>query len=59
MPRSLDGHRQFTLMPHTIPGNTTRNDTPTLSQKVSEQAGILEIDRYLIQTKSTGTSSLK
>jgi hypothetical protein len=59
MPSPLDGHRQLTLMTHAISGDATRNDPPPLSQKVPEQAGIFEIDRRFIQTKSTGTSSLK
>jgi hypothetical protein len=59
MPSPLDGHRQFTLMTHTIPGNAARNNAPALRQKISEQTGVFEINRRLFQAKSAGTPSLK
>jgi hypothetical protein len=59
MPSPFHGHCQLTLMTHAISGNAARNDTPPLRQEIPEQAGILEIDRRFIQTKSAGTPSLK
>ena len=38
MPSPLDGHCQFTLMAHAIPGNAARNDPPPLRQKIPQEA---------------------
>jgi hypothetical protein len=59
MPRPLDGHRQFTLMAHAIPGNTARNDPTPLRQKIPKKPGVFKVDRCLFQAKSAGTSSLE
>jgi hypothetical protein len=59
MPSPFHGHCQLALMTHAISRNAAWNDPPPLGQKIPEQAGILEIDRRFIQTKSAGTPSLK
>jgi hypothetical protein len=59
MPSPLDGSRQFALMPHTIAGDTPRNDTTPLSEKVPQQTDIFKIDRPFVDTKSTGPAALE
>jgi hypothetical protein len=59
MSSPLDGHRQFTLVTHAIPGNAARNDPSSLRQKIPEEPGVFKVDRQFIQTKSTGASPLK
>jgi hypothetical protein len=48
VPGPLDGRRQFTLVPHAIAGNTSRDNPAPLSEKVSQQPDIFEIDRPFV-----------
>lgn len=59
MPGPLDGGRQFTLMPHAIAGNTSRDNPTALGQKVSQQSDIFKIDRPFFDTKPTRPATLK
>jgi hypothetical protein len=55
----LDRNGQLTLMTHAVSGNAARNDPAALRQKIPEQAGILKVNRRLVQAKPAGPSSLK
>jgi hypothetical protein len=57
MPSPLDGGRQFSLVSHAIAGDAPRNDPAPLSEKVSEQPDIFEIDRRFINTKPERSSA--
>jgi hypothetical protein len=59
MPSPLDGHCQFTLMAHAIPGNTARNDSSPLRQKIPKKPCVFKVDRRLFQAESAGTPSLE
>jgi len=59
VPSPLDSGRQFALMPHAIAGDAPRDNPTPLSQKVSQQPDIFEIDRPLLDTKPARPSTLK
>jgi hypothetical protein len=46
-------------MPHTIAGDTPRDNPTPLSEKISQQPDIFEIDRSLVNTKSTRPATLE
>jgi hypothetical protein len=59
MPSPLHGSRQFPLVPHTIAGDAPRDNPAPLSQEVSQQPDIFEIDRPFIDTKPARPPALK
>jgi hypothetical protein len=59
VPSPLDGGRQFALVPHAIAGDAPWNNPAPLSEKVSEQPDVFEIDRPFVDTKSTRPSALE
>jgi hypothetical protein len=59
VPSPLDGSRQFALVPHAIAGDAPRNDPTPLSEKVSQQPDIFEIDRRFIDTKPARSPALE
>jgi hypothetical protein len=59
MPSPLDGDRQLTLMAHTVSRNTAGDDPSSLGQEISQQPGILEINRGLLQAEAARPSPLK
>jgi len=59
VPSPFDGSRQLALVPHAIAGDTPRDDPTPLSEKISQQPDIFEIDRSLVDTKSTRPATLK
>jgi hypothetical protein len=59
MARSLDSDGQLTLMAHAVSRNTAWDDPPPLSQEISQQPGVLEIDRSLLQAEAARPPPLK
>jgi hypothetical protein len=59
VPGPLDGGCQFALVSHAITGDAPRNYPTPLSQKILQQAHILEIDRPFVDTKSTRPAALE
>jgi hypothetical protein len=59
VPGPFDCSRQLALVSHTIAGDTPRDDPTPLSEKISQQPDIFEIDRSLVDTKSTRPATLK
>jgi hypothetical protein len=59
VPSPLDGGRQFALVPHAIAGDASRDNPTPLSEKVSEQPDVFEIDRPFVDTKPARPSALK
>jgi len=59
VPSPLDGSRQFALVPQAIAGDAPRDNPTPLSEKVSQQPDIFEIDRPFINTKPARSPTLK
>jgi hypothetical protein len=59
VPSPLDGGRQFALVPHAIAGDAPWDNPTPLSEKVSEQPDVFEIDRPFVDTKPARPSALK
>jgi len=59
VPSPFDGSRQLALVPHAIAGDTPRDNPTPLSEKISQQPDIFEIDRSLVDTESTRPATLK
>ena len=59
VPSPLDGSRQFALVPQAIAGDAPRDNPTPLSEKVSQQPDIFEIDRPFINTKPARPSALE
>jgi hypothetical protein len=57
--RSLDGHRQFTLMRHAVTGDPARHDSTPFGQKVPQQSHILEVNGDFFIAEPTHTPTLK
>jgi hypothetical protein len=59
VPSPFDGGRQLALVSHAIAGNTPRDDPTPLSEKISQQPDIFEIDRPTVDAKPARPSPLK
>jgi hypothetical protein len=59
MAGSLHRHRQFTLMPEAIPGNTTWDNASPLGQEVPQKANIFEIDGPFFKAKPAWPTALE
>ena len=59
MPSSLDGGRQFALMPEAIPGDAARDDAPSLREKIAHKTALLKIHGAFFNAKATGPATLK
>jgi hypothetical protein len=55
----LDRDGQLSLMPHTIAGDSSWDNSTALRQKISEQPDILEVDRELLVTEAADSPPLE
>jgi hypothetical protein len=59
VPGPFDRSRQLALVPHAIAGDTPRDDPTPLSEEISQQPDIFEIDRPTVDAKPARPSPLK